>query len=217
MNDTENNHSACDADRLSRQLAAILENLEQMQQKEKPYLLALYQANLGGLEYQLLNLQVECRALLRRINLAMALLNRGEMLTQQHLNEIETQVKRDLLNWQTQLNEQALALAAGHAYLSGLVVVDAGALQRAKRAYRRLARLLHPDVSPQHRDLFDHYWQTVQDASSGIDADLLEALLHIIEIALSQRHNQDDNRAETIARLNALIASHSERLIHLRT
>ena len=65
MNDTENNYSAFDADGLSRQLAAILENLEQMQQKEKPYLLALYQASLGGLEYQLLNLQVECRALQR--------------------------------------------------------------------------------------------------------------------------------------------------------
>jgi hypothetical protein len=43
-NGTEN-HSAFDADNL--------ENLEQMQQKKKTYLLALYQASPGGLEYQL--------------------------------------------------------------------------------------------------------------------------------------------------------------------
>lgn len=217
MNNTENSQSACDIDSLSRQLAAILENLEQMLQKEKPYLLALYQTNIGGLEYQLLNLQVECRTLRRRIDLAMTRLNRGEMLTQQHLNNIEAQVMRDLLAWQTQLNEQARALAAGRAYFSGLVAVDADTLQRAKSAYRRLVRLLHPDVSPQHQDLFKHYWQIVQEAYGGIDADLLEALLHIVETAVSQRQDQADNRVETIARLNALIASHSERLIRLKT
>jgi hypothetical protein len=217
MNDTKNNHSTYDADSLSRQLAAILENLEQMQQKEKPYLLALYQTSLGELEYHLLNLQVECRALLRRIEMATTRLNRGEMLTLQLLDEIESQVKQDLLTWQTQINEQAQALAAGRAFLSGLVAVDANTLQRAKSAYRRLARLLHPDVSPQHQDLFDHYWLTVQDAYRDIDADLLEALLHIVEIAVSQRREQTDNGVETIARLNALITSHSERLIRLKT
>lgn len=216
MNNTEN-HAAFDADNLSRKLAAILENLEQMQQKEKPYLLALYQSSLGGLEYRLLNLQVECRALQRQIGLAMMRLNRGEMLTRQHLSEIDEQVKRDLLVWQTQLREQARALAAGRAFLSGLVVVDANVLQRAKTAYRRLARFLHPDVSPQHQDLFDHYWQTVQDAYCDIDADLLEALLHIVETAVSQHQEQADNGLETIARLNALITSHSERLIRLKT
>jgi len=217
MNDTENNHSAYDADMLSRQLAAILENLEQMQQKEKPYLLALYQTSLGELEYHLLNLQVECRALQWRIELASVRLNRGEMLTRQHLDEIETQVKQDLLAWQTQINKQAQALAAGRAFWSGLVMVDANTLQCAKSAYRRLARLLHPDVSPQHQDLFDHYWLTVQDAYCDIDADLLEALLHIVETAVSQRQDQADNREKTIVRLNALIASHSERLIRLKT
>ena len=34
LNDIENKHLASDADRLSRQLAAILENLEHMLQKE---------------------------------------------------------------------------------------------------------------------------------------------------------------------------------------
>jgi hypothetical protein len=96
-------------------------------------------------------------------------------------------------------------------------VIDSSTQQRAKKAYRRLVRLLHPDVSPQHRELFDHYWQTVQDAYGNIDADLLEALQHIVETAVSQCSHQADKHAETISRLNTLIASHSERLITLKT
>ncbi|MEI6069131.1 MAG: J domain-containing protein [Methylococcaceae bacterium] len=207
----------CEIDTLSLQLAAILDNLEQMQHKEKPYLLALYQTRLGEVEYHLLNLQVECRVLPRRIELAVALLNRGEMLTRQILDGIEAQVTLDLLVWQTYISQQAQALSAGRKFFSGLVMVDANTLQRAKKAYRRLVRLLHPDVSPQHQELFDHYWQAVQDAYGNIDADLLEALRHIVETAVSQCPNQADNHAETIFRLNALIASHSERLITLKT
>ncbi|MDP2178614.1 hypothetical protein [Methylicorpusculum sp.] len=67
---------------LSQQLAALLENREQMQQQEKPYLVALYQANLGELEYRLLGLQIECRALQERIERATRTLNHGEALTQ---------------------------------------------------------------------------------------------------------------------------------------
>lgn len=81
-------------ERLSLQLAIILESLEQMQQKEKPYLLAVYQINLGELEYRLLELQVECRALQQRIELATAKLNRGEVLTQPDLDEFERQVQQ---------------------------------------------------------------------------------------------------------------------------
>ena len=217
MSDREESLLICEIDALSLQLAALLDNLEQMQQKEKPYLLALYQTRLGELEYHLLNLQVECRALRRRIEQAVALLNRGAMLTQQILSDIEAQVKRDLLVWQTQISDQAQALAAGKAFFSELVVIDSTTQQRAKKAYRRLVRLLHPDVSPQHRELFDHYWQTVQDAYGDIDADLLEALQFMVETAVSQDPHQADNHAETISRLNALIASHSERLIVLKT
>ena len=217
MIDREDGFSNSEIDTLSLQLAALLDNLEQMQQKEKPYLLALYQTRLGELEYHLLTLQVECRALRRRIEQAVTLLNRGEILTQQILSDIETQIKQDLLVWQTQISDQAQMLAAGKAFFSELVVIDSSTQQRAKKAYRRLVRLLHPDVSPQHRELFDHYWQTVQDAYGNIDADLLEALQHIVETAASQCSHQADNHAETISRLNTLIASHSERLITLKT
>jgi hypothetical protein len=54
------------------------------------------------------------------------------MLTQQILSDIEAQVKRELLVWQTQISDQAQALAAGKAFFSRLVVIDSTTQQRAK-------------------------------------------------------------------------------------
>lgn len=202
-------------DGLSQQLAALLENLEQMQQQEKPYLLALYQTNLGELEYRLLGLQIECRALQERIELATRALNHGEILCQRHLDAIEEQIKQAMLVWQLQLNEQAQAISDGFAYLNGLVTVDAEIVNRAKRAYRRLARLLHPDVSPQHQALFEHYWPSVQEAYRAMDADLLEALLHVVETTAAQ--DVGHNATEAIKnRLTGMIAKETERLAALR-
>jgi hypothetical protein len=199
---------------LSQQLAALLENREQMQQQEKPYLVALYQANLGELEYRLLGLQIECRALQERIERATRTLNHGEALTQSHLDAIEAQIKQAFLVWQVQLNEQAQALSDSLAYLNGLVLADAAVVNRAKKAYRRLARLLHPDVSPQHQALFEHYWPSVQDAYSAIDADLLEAFLHVVETKAIQETSQDTEA--TKHRLTRMIAKETERLLALR-
>ncbi len=208
--------SRLEIDSLSQQLAAILESLEQMQQKEKPYLLALYQTKLGELEYRLLTLQIACRALQQRIELAMTKLNRGEPMTQQHLDEFEAQTQQTLLAWQAQLKQQAEALASGLAYMQGLTAVDGNSVQRAKHAYRRLARLLHPDVNPQHQALFEHYWPSVQEAYRQIDADLLEALLQIVETAAAQSKQSKEMPEETIARLKMLIKQQSERLVTLR-
>jgi len=180
MNETSSNEPT-EVALLSQHLATLLESLEQMQQREKPYLLALYQANLGELDYRLLGLQVESRALQERIEMATRTLNHGEALTQHILDVIDEHIQQAFLVWQLQLNEQAQTLSDSFAYLTGLVPVDAEVVSRAKKAYRQLARLLHPDVSPQHQALFESYWPAVQNAYQTVDADLLEALLHVVE------------------------------------
>ncbi len=204
-----------DIDLLSQQLAALLENLEQMQQKERPYLLALYQTNLGELEYRLLGLQIECRAVHERIELATRTLNHGESLTQQYLDAIEEHIQQTYLTWQLQLKEQAQTLADSFSYLNGLVQIDAAVLERAKKAYRRLARLLHPDVSPEHEGLFERYWSSVQEAYRTIDADLLEALLQVVETTVTQDAQHNATEATHI-HLTKMIAKETERLVTLR-
>jgi hypothetical protein len=204
-----------DTSDLSQQLAAVLENLEQMQQYEKPYLLALYHTHLGELEYRLLTLQVECRSLQRSIEMMTMHLNRGEAVTWCMLQTIRQQVQEAVQQWRLQLEAQAQALAAGKAYLTGMVVIDADTVQRTKLAYRRLAKLLHPDVSPHNQILFSRYWPTVQDAYCKADAELLEALLHIVMAATAEDNNAGIAHEQAI-RLEILILHHSQRLVDLR-
>ena len=205
-----------DADVLSDRLVAVLEELERMQQQEKPYLISLYQTHLGEREYRLLALQVECRGIQRRVEMMTAHLNRGETLTWQLLEAIKGQVGEALRQWLAQLESQAQTVAAGKAYLASLVTVDTDAVLRVKVAYRRLAKLLHPDASPHHQGLFGRYWASVQEAYANADADLLEALLHVVEVAAAGTAGNTETGEGRVARLETLLSQHCERLANLR-
>jgi hypothetical protein len=205
---------------LSRELASVLEAIERMESKDRPYLTARYQEALGELEYRLLSLQVECRALQRRMELIQARLNRGETLTRQGVEAIEGQVRLDLASWQARLAEQASLLNASRAFLAGLTFLSPAEAQRVKSAYRRLARLLHPDVSSGNQTWFERYWPAVQDAYAASDADLLEALLHLVERAVGKNASLEpgsDPAEREAERLCGLIATHAERLARLKT
>lgn len=201
-------------EQLSQQLASLLERREQMEQQERPYLMALYYSKLGALECRIFNLQLECRTLQQQIELAMQKLNHGEALTQQCLDEIERQVKVALTDWQTQLVSQLQTLNNSQEYLAGLVPVNPAEAQRAKLAYRRLARLLHPDINPDQQSLFEQYWPTIQNAYREYDADMLEALLHTVDQALSATPSAETDEA-LIARLSELVKRHTEKLVEL--
>jgi hypothetical protein len=116
------------------------------------------------------------------------------------------------------MEKGAQVLSAAQDYLANLSRADADEVKRVKTAYRRLARYLHPDASPENSDLFERYWPVVQDAYLQIDAALIEALLHLVAHAINERTDQlpaIDSDIE-LDRLRRLIASQAERLAHLK-
>lgn len=205
-----------EAEILRRELAAVLEVIDRLQTHEREPLLAHYHEALGGLEHRLLCLQVDVLALRRRIELLRQVLNRGEGIDRQALIRIEAAIKAELKDWHSRIQAEAAALVQSRwLLLHGTVVADE-MVQRAKAAYRKLARLLHPDVSPEHAALFTKHWPSVQSAYADWDADLLEALLSCVEGTLVGEDQPLPSVADEVGRLRHLLQSQTERLARLR-
>lgn len=206
------------ADNLRRELAALLEAIEEMQTKSGPLLTARYQATLGRLELQLLELQIEIQVSRLRIESLQSRINLGQPVTTAYLAEIDHRIKVELADWRRQFEMQEQAWIDAREFLAGVTYADADDAKRVKAAYRQLARWLHPDASPENCDLFEKYWPSVQEAYQRLDVALIEALLHLVEHAVNERSNKtsvDDQPAE-IERLRVLIATHAERLARLK-
>jgi hypothetical protein len=207
------------ADQLRHELSAVIEAIDEMQTRIAPMLTARYQAALGRLELQLLELQIEVRSARRRIEFLQSRINHGEPVTAACLSEIDERIATELAEWQVQVASQAQALAEAQDFLARVTFADSNEVARVKTAYRRLARYLHPDASPENGDLFQRYWPVVQEAYQRIDAALIEALLHLVEHAVEERSDKLPvvDRASELDRLRTLIAVHAERLAHLKT
>jgi hypothetical protein len=206
------------ADQLRPELAALIEAIEEMRTRGGPLLTARYQAALGRLELQLLELQIEVRVVGRRIECLRARINRGEPVHESDIAEIDRGIEAELADWRKRLVDHEQALVAAGQFLSRVSFADIDEARRVKAAYRRLARWLHPDASPENKDLFEKYWPAVQDAYRRIDAALIEALQHLVEHALAGRAEQSsatDEGAE-LDRLRALVAAHGDRLARLK-
>ena len=207
------------ADQLRHELSAVIEAIDEMQTRIAPMLTAHYQAALGRLELQLLELQIEVRSARRRIEFLQSRINRGEPVTAACLSEINYWITTELTELRRQVTTQAQALAEAQDFLAGVTFADSNETKRVKTAYRRLARYLHPDTSPENGDLFQRYWPVVQDAYQRIDAALIEALLHLVEHAVNERSEKLPvvDSASELDRLRTPIATHAERLAHLKT
>ncbi len=207
------------ADQLRHELSAVIEAIDEMQTRIAPMLTARYQAALGRLELQLLELQIEVRSARRRNEFLQSRINHGEPVTAACLSEINDRIATELAEWQQQVASQAQALAEAQDFLAHVTFADSNEVTRVKTAYRRLARYLHPDASPENGDLFKRYWPVVQEAYQRIDAALIEALLHLVEHAVKERSDKLPviDGAGELDRLRTLIATHAERLAHLKT
>ena len=207
------------ADQLRHELSAVIEAIDEMQTRIAPMLTARYQVALGRLELQLLELQIEVRSARRRIEFLQSRINRGEPVTAACLSEINDRITTELAEWRRQVTTQAQALAEAQDFLARVTFADSNEVKRVKTAYRRLARYLHPDTSPENGDLFQRYWAVVQEAYQRIDAALIEALLHLVEHAVNERSDKLPvvDSASELDRLRTLIVTHAERLAHLKT
>ena len=200
-------------EQLRRSLAVVLETIEQLQTHDREFLLARYQEQLGVLEYRLLCLQIDVLAMQRRIAVVQARINRGEVPSEDMRAEIELAIAQELRDWFARVAAQEADLIESRQLLDNAIAVPLERAHRVKTAYRKLARMLHPDVSPENAELFDRHWASVQMAYESWDADLLEALLNCIQGECPGAQIPSDLTAqEELDRLQSLLKTQTDRL-----
>lgn len=211
---TEQNYALA-AHALRANLSAVLEALTHLENHEKPALLARYQVLLGGLELDLTSLQLECAALRCRLASLQAVANRGAILSAVEWQQAEQSIEIELSDWRAAVLQQEGRLQIAQQWVATAVVLEEGIVQTVKASYRRLARLLHPDVSPENNTLFVRYWESVQQAYLAMDAELLTAILHVVEEETQAA--QDFMSAAQLTALKSLLMTHSQRLAQLQS
>jgi hypothetical protein len=169
--------------RLREGIAVLLDDESRLLLQEQPVLIAEYEMRLGALDLELLMLEAESAELRFRVERLNALLNRGEAITPERLEQIEDAVAAEHALWAARLAQREADLALGLAVWRSLTSVDAEVQRRCKTAYRRLVRLLHPDVT-QNPEASKRFWQIVQDAYRDWDAERLESLLVVMQVEI---------------------------------
>ncbi len=163
---------------LRTELAILLTERDDLEERILPNLEAEYAVKLGDLELARLRLDVETRRLRRVLELSQARLNQGQL---PDLRQIERQVEAELDEWTRQIEEKQTGLRSARLRMASLVTLKVAAEVRS--LFRLLARKLHPDLNPGLGTSESALWRRAKDAYARGDAEELRALAALVDQA----------------------------------
>lgn len=142
----------------------------------KPQLEALYSTRIGIFQVEALQLQLQVKALKRKIEIVRSIITRNLPLD---VNAIEIQVAAELSEAEKKIMQQVSDIERGRDLLANLAPPQRNA--ELRKVFRELAKQLHPDVNPGSSEERLKIWQLAKDAYHRGDLDELEALQIVYE------------------------------------
>ena len=163
--------------RLQAEIARLIAERDMLQQTVVPHIQAEYQIKIGALEWRVFQMDCACAAMLRRIEMAQAILNRGDAPCYKY---IEQEIETEFTAWREKIEKQAREIKEAKRRLSCPTLSRAES-RELQTLYRRLAFLLHPDIIGANCERRQKLW--LQAAASYRNGDLatLRALRLIVE------------------------------------
>lgn len=167
---------------LQSELSHALAELDQLQTKTRPYLLALYHEKLGQAELACLREQCKTEWLRRYMEHVQAARNKGMTPLVEH---IEAALQQELENYWAELRDTASKIEAAHRFMGSLM--KPAESREFRQLYLRLVKRLHPDINPGLGDRERLFWRRVQEAYSAGDIEELRSLWQSVAESVSAR------------------------------
>ncbi|MFV0389063.1 MAG: hypothetical protein ACK5NT_09935 [Pyrinomonadaceae bacterium] len=183
---------------LKNLLAKYIEEYENLRVVQIPLVKAAYFARFGELLRAILVMKFEAAAMKRRIEMVRAALVVGKDIDS---DEIESRIKKEL-------GEELKAIKKAEKRLNdALKLMDSQELtteenERLRRAYRNLAKKLHPDLNAVQDEKTKNLWLIVTEAYQNGDYLKLEELeLVIDEIPDEALNNKESNSLNKLTQI----------------
>lgn len=124
-------------------------------------------------------LKLECIRLKKSISYCRRVLNRGQSINVNSMNE---SVEQEMTLYRVQLGDMKREQKAAEKS----EIVDAYRVSRSKKIYRRLSKLIHPDVNSKTEadEQLRELWERISEAYQSSDVDELENLEILVKRAL---------------------------------
>ena len=148
----------------------LLVQRDQLQKEAGSYLVS-YTIEFGEQICANFELKIQCIKVKKSISYCRRRLNRGLSVD---ASKMEEEIDHEMKVYYLQLNE----MQTDYDHAKEARTVDGVSVMRAKRIYRRLAKLLHPDINEktEQNDELMNLWNRIVDAYRSTDAQKLEEL-----------------------------------------
>lgn len=154
---------------------------------------ARFMTKIGNRRIDLLNLQLEIKAVQRKIEELTAAINRKEVPS---IALINAKVLVEMTEAREAILKQKEQVVAAQDYLKNLVfIADPTEL---KETYRQLAKKLHPDVVAENTEQLQELWLRVRDAYVAGDIDTLKSIEIVYADVLAHLKPADEQSEEEL-------------------
>lgn len=162
--------------RLQTELARLIVERDDLQQTIVPHIQAEYMSKIGILEWRVFQMDCETRAMLKRIEMARARLNRGDAPC---YKTIEKDIETEFAWWRERIKTQAEEIKDAKQRLASPTLSRADS-REMQTLYRKLAFLLHPDIVGESSERRRKLWLQTAEAYKNGDLQNLRTIRLIV-------------------------------------
>lgn len=200
--------------KLKAKLQLVVSEYDDVELKEATAIRIEYTEKIGQYECQQYELFLQYEELKHKVEMVQALINRGEEVD---MTVIDHEVAEILTSHYDKLNGMRLIVDEMNNYNNGFEI-SIEVIAEIKRIYRKLMKILHPDVLDPELGFDADLWEKTQNAYKRNDIETLRMIDDIVGDTVSAplEAKEETELIDTASRLELAIARYQMMLVEIR-